>query len=98
MELRRGGGLHGQRSALGSEWFEPHIGLSSAGVQHQEDQVPLAGWRAGETNRKAVGSLDSAHEEHMHAWLLPKQGTDGELKLHRTLASFLQLPRHLGLI
>ena len=57
-------------------------------------QVHLAGWRASETNRRALGSLDSAGEEHAHVCLLPKQGREGELKLYRLLAYFPQLPGH----
>lgn len=37
-----------------------------------ERQVPLAGWRAGGTNRMAVGSLDSALEEQGHTCLPPE--------------------------
>lgn len=35
----------------------------------QGRQASLAGWRTGGTNRKAVRSLDSAHEEAVHAGL-----------------------------
>ena len=38
-----------------------------------ERRAPLAGWRAGETNRRTVGSLDSAHDEGAHTCLLLKQ-------------------------
>ena len=35
---------------------------------------PLASWRATETNRKAVGSLDSTCQDHTSAGLLMRQG------------------------
>ena len=65
----------------------PILGLT------QERQVPLAGWRAGETNRRAVGSLDSAHEElECSGWLL-KQGREGGLKNSLNSCPFsMQLP------
>lgn len=35
---------------------------------------PSAGWSASKSNRKAMGNLDFANEEHAHACLLLKQG------------------------
>lgn len=40
-------------------------------------------------------SLNSAHEEHGYACLLPKQGEEGGLKLNKMLTSFPQPPRHM---
>ena len=45
-------------------------------------RVPLARWRSGRSNRRAVGNLNSTHEECTHASLLPEQGRDGRVKLH----------------
>ena len=52
--------------------------------------APLAGWTASRTNRMAVGSLGSAHEEHTDAFLLLKQSREGRLRMHEWLASFPQ--------
>ena len=47
-EMTWGGGE--RRSVLGSEWFEPHIGTPSPGVQHREDEPPwLVGGSVGLT-------------------------------------------------
>ena len=46
---------------MGSEQFEPHIGYPKSRIT---PQVPLAGWRAHGTKRRAVGSLKSTHKEH----------------------------------
>ena len=43
-------------------------------------QAPFVVWKADETNRRAVGSLNSAHKEHTHVFLLPKQGREVGLK------------------
>lgn len=48
--------LHRQRSFLGSEWFELHIGWSRGS---NTGKISLPGWRAGWINRRTVGSLDS---------------------------------------
>lgn len=51
--------------------------------------MALGGWRTTGTNWRAVGSVGSALDEHMHMHLLSKQGREGRLKLHRWLAGFL---------
>lgn len=61
----RRGITHAQRSSLGSEWFEPHIGNPSTGIWHWENEF------CG-TNRKVVRNLDSAHEKYSHASLPPR--------------------------
>lgn len=43
---------------MGSEWFQPW-GLTKGRWVH------LAGWRASTTNRRAVGSLNSTHENYV---------------------------------
>ena len=35
-DLKREGGLHGQRPSLGSDWFEPHIEHPRYGTQEEE--------------------------------------------------------------
>ena len=56
--------------------------------------TPLAGWRAGGTNRRAEGSLNSSHEEYINTCLLLKQGREGEFKSHWWLTGFPPPPRH----
>lgn len=46
----------------------------------QGKQTPMAGWRTTWTNRRAVGSLDSAQEVHMSTGLLLRQGREGKLR------------------
>ena len=42
---RTEGRLHGWRSSLASEWFEPHVGLPIPGVQHQEGESLQVVWK-----------------------------------------------------
>ena len=42
--------------------------------------MPLAGWRTSGTNRRAVGSLDLAHEEFVPTGLPPKAEWRGQLE------------------
>ena len=76
-----GGELNGWKPSQGSEWFESYIGhcqLPPWSLTPGERQVPLAGWRAGGTNRMAVGSLDSALEERVHTCLLTPEAWQRE--------------------
>ena len=43
-------------------------------------QALSAAWGAGGTNRRAEGSLDSAHEMRTNTFFLLKQGREGSLK------------------
>ena len=54
----------------------------------KEGRAPLAGWRASGTNRRTVGSLDSAREECTNACLLLKQGGGAGLKPRNWLTGF----------
>lgn len=42
--------------------------------------VPLVGWRVSGTERRALGSLDSAHEECAHACLCSEKGWRGQIE------------------
>ena len=89
---KRRGITWAQRSSLGSEQFEPHIGYPSPGVT-PGGWVPLASLKTSGTENRALRNIDSAHEEHTHACLLLKQSRESQLKLPGILAGFLQTPK-----
>ena len=66
---------------------EPPWGASVLGPT-QGRQAPLSGWRATRSNRRAVGTLDSTHEEGASAGLLPKQGGEGRTRTAPAAAQF----------
>ena len=74
--LRRGGGLHGQRPSLGSEWFKPYIGRPSPWAQHQEDKSP---WLV-------KGPVGLKGKPRLHSWgvhtclLTPETGWRGQIE------------------
>lgn len=54
--------------------FQSHI-LAVPGLGSDPRKMSsLAGCRTGEINRRAMGSLDSAYEEHITCFLVPKAG------------------------
>ena len=78
---------------LGSERFEHTVGNPALGSDTGRMSPPR--WFENQWDReRAVRNLDSTHEECAHTCLLQKQGRESRLKLHGTLASFLQLPWH----
>lgn len=60
-ELREKGGLHRWRYFLGSEWFEPYIGIPSPGIIHRKYE---ALWLDGETV-ELTGGLWEAYTQFM---------------------------------
>ena len=76
IELRDKGRLHGQRSLLGSEQFERHIGHPNPGVQYRKHEPP---WLAGRLLSLTEGLLeDWAHSGGVRVPLLaPEAGWRG---------------------
>lgn len=67
-------GLHGLSNlSLGSEWFEPHIGLPSFGSPAPGGQVLLPGLKTSGTDSEAIRNLDPAPEEFTQACFLLKK-------------------------
>lgn len=59
------GRKHGPRPTLAGVWQDTKIGCPSPGFLNMGGR-----WRAAGTNRRAVGSLDSAHEKQAHTQCL----------------------------
>ena len=58
--------LHRQRSSLGSEQFELHVGHPSFGVLHREDKPPwLVGGQVGLIGRLGESQIQLGRSAHM---------------------------------
>ena len=66
------GRIHGQRPTLVGVWQDTQIGSPSPVFLNMGGS-----WRMTGTNRRAIGSLDSAHEDCVWAGLPPQKGREG---------------------